>query len=106
MAETARVMDTSRHTVRKVRDLFLVGGWEALKDGREGPDRPANKIHPAWEYQILSDYLQEPIKTVTSFADWFNRVYGTTFSVDVFYRVTARARDKKRQNPNIFCLYL
>lgn len=94
ISETAKNMDTTRVTVRKIKSLYQKGGWKSLKDSRNGPDAPHNKIAPFWEKKILKDYQDGTIKTLTSFANVFNRKYSTTFSYPVFWRVTKEERMK------------
>lgn len=91
---TAQDMGTTRVTVRKVWRQYCRGGFSGLSDGRHGPMTPYNRIDPAWEHQILSDYQSGPIKTLTSFRIVFNRCYGTTFSYHVFDRVTRAERNR------------
>lgn len=94
ITQTAKDMQTTRTTVRKVKDLYKKGGLKALTDSREGPDDPHNKISPSWEKKILTEYQNGNIKTLTSFRVVFNRKHDTTFSYPVFWRVTKDERDK------------
>ena len=84
---TARIMKTSKNTVKKIRRLYKEKGLSGLYDQRQGPARQWKKINQSWEDLIRKEFKKGLIKTVSNFRLFFNQKYDKGFSYKLYWRI-------------------
>jgi hypothetical protein len=84
---TARIMKTSKNTVKKIKKLYEEKGLSGLEDKRQGPEKQWKKIGSSWEKLIRREFKEGLIKTVASFRLFFNTKYKRSFSYKLYWRI-------------------